>query len=177
MSFFSKLKEKASTTFKAAENYIAKEEEKNSQETKTPEYKIKTKAQTPHAQKDPNQDFSTVTTDASEEKQPQKPIPNQKFNDPLQQMVAQAANEHHLKSQKEPEASTSPGPHGELQKLKGILRDKMKEYDELLEESTKRDTEYQKLLQENDSECILIFELSNDSYGSSKPISISLILY
>ena len=38
----------------------------------------------------------------------------------------------------------------ELQKLKTILRDKMKEYDDLLDETTKRDTEYQKLLQEND---------------------------
>ena len=38
-----------------------------------------------------------------------------------------------------------------MQKLKEILRVKMKEFDELQDETRNRDVEYQKLLQENDA--------------------------
>ena len=38
-----------------------------------------------------------------------------------------------------------------MQKLKEILRVKMKEFDELQDETRSRDVEYQKLLQENDA--------------------------
>lgn len=50
-----------------------------------------------------------------------------------------------------PSQPTMPqGEMGEMQKLKLILRSKMKELDDLQDETSKRDVEYQKLLQEND---------------------------
>lgn len=60
----------------------------------------------------------------------------------------------------------------ELQKLKAILRAKMKEYDDLLDETTKRDTEYQRLLQENDNR---LFELSQQNVNLTNEI-VSFIL-
>ena len=145
MSFFSKLKEKATAGIKAAEKYMGNEDAKQGEGVPPPTYKVKTKAQTPHASKDSNPDF------IQDDKKTDPMKPQKSLDDPLQQMVKEAAAEFKQKAAPSEPDPMTPGPHGELQTLKAILRVKMKEYDDLVEETTKRDTEYQRLLQEEES--------------------------
>ena len=143
MSFFSKLKERASAVTKAAEKYMTAEEKSQAEGEEQPQqYKVKPKAKTPHAgaASDPN---------FSQEPRKEEGMKRQtSSDDPLQEMVRKAAEE--FKSKSKPDSQEQMGVHGELQKLKTILRVKMKEYDDLVDETSKRDMEYQKLLQENE---------------------------
>lgn len=144
MSFFSKLKERATAVTKAAEKYMTADEKSQAEEDALQQqYKVKPKAKTPHAGAAADPNFPAQETRKEEGLKRQTST-----DDPLQEMVKKAAEEFKVKAK--PESLEQVGVHGELQKLKSILRAKMKEYDDLVDETSKRDMEYQKLLQENE---------------------------
>ena len=172
MSFFSKLKEKASASIKAAEKYIGGDEKVEEEEQPPPNFKVKTKAQGQNPTKDLSKSVDLLGI--SEEERKRKKIQD----DPLAEMVKQAAEEHKLKIEKEDQNKGGNQNLNELQKLKIILRDKMKEYDDLLDETTKRDTEYQKLLQENDDKIKNLNDQNNNMQQEMVRYKIStLIIY
>lgn len=160
MSFFSRIKEKASAVTKAAEKYMTQEEQKAAEAQQ--EYKVKPKATTPSAAKDAKMAVEAPPKDSS------TPKKNQNVQDPLKEMVKQAANEYKQKMQSEDEDKPGTPGYGELQELKAILRSKMIEHDELVDETSKRDTEYQKLLQENDNKIKELTEQLNKSGADNK---------
>lgn len=144
MSFFSRIKEKATAGIKAAEKYITAEEKKLEEELSQQEAMSKPqKATTPHHSLSADPTFAQATGQPTIKRQAS-------FEDPLQMMVRQAAEEAKNKAKPVDPEIGGQTPQSELQKLKIILRNKMKEHEDFVEEANNRDHEYQKLLQEND---------------------------
>lgn len=73
-------------------------------------------------------------------------------SDPLQAVVQQAVAEEVKKKQDKDQTLARDPPEVELNKLKGFIRAKLTEHEQVVEEYKGREKEYQRLLQENESE-------------------------